>query len=1788
FLQAAAVARRQSTGRRQSLTSRMRESFSYIVAGSDVPRRPSSTFNRTAPPSLNHSRAHTANNSGSSTIAHSRRPSVSEEADSDKQNGAMTGDSDTPVFQLKTHSAAQSTPVVVTSSFAQGARGRNNTICMSALNTMSDTVNTVPNIESGGLPSIPSGELPSINESSPIADEPSQSDISKHGVSDGITVRDFEPGSRVHSRRNSLTQSIAPASRMHSRHSSISSVIGKTRILNAHHGVGSAAESLHVAGSRRGSIDSNHSAYDSSTHNNSNTSQTAEPVQAAVTARGSFSRPIQRQQPTRAESTDDNSSLISQVTERLEDLSFKAKGKLAASANMQTIAPISAAVPPPPPPPPPARRNNTFLDNLEREAASHLPPPRSVVDWPNATADKVATWFLDSIPGSVSMINAAPGMFGEPLTSRRRIVYTDNSSEYTLSSCSCSLCDNSSSNSSSSGESDGDESSEADARIGRVVGVRPIRTARNAGGGRPAAHSAAPDTELGARKYLSMANTMGPATYSGLNLPQPLVLNSIYSDRNESVKDESVKDAPEHNDDDDDEDDEDDGQSAGDTDTSDRQSDTEQPKSPTQLYEKATPQQFLLLSKPGGRFVPIDMVNGAILPTVIPPAVQHAYLTGGNTAHMMNVDASGSMNSYQMSMDPSMMHGSGIDLTATTGSFMCRSPSWQSESMPWVQNPPPLSFNSTGVYTKSPANIMDSELAKLPIAHHRSAFETVDSPVRRNTPDPYAQRSSFDGAQAVTGGGSPASLSQARSAAMHPDGETRKAITGASYTSMFKPGSASGAMSISNNLRSRRSLHRTSYEFLRGQQSALRLGPSPVNRGVSRSGAMTPVTAYPLGASAQYDRRQLGYAGLRGYIGGNNSHQRNSVGMLGNLRGEDGLASGYYTPLVANRGYSTGVSQGINQGLSSGTMPREPAPGYFSSVSTNASALNSGRAWADASRLNPRSYRNLPTAPALPSASPQRAQLMQRYSPSIIGWSSYKDNSALTTIRDSEDILENEENAPEHTRPSSATAAAAAYSSRVEMSISPAQDLASRAATTSPYGEMPVSAADRAYWMHMDPASARSHSSLGTGGSAHQVLPEEKEEDIEEAPAPMEFDVATYLVGGVTPGRRYRRVPRGPCEARAAGDAEETTTSDDHLRELVSMVTMDGTISCYDPERKVNHYIDLGLSDPVLGIWKAKMHDEICNPSPLEAMLRDGCMRLDDATGARLRRSTPAKRIYRRIGLSHRDLLDAVQFSAYIEDSVHMLNRIEGKQPKHRRRRSTRARTRPVSYGTSSEKPALGAIRRRQSPRKTLRSNTLTQSSRAGLNSRLRESLGYNRVGQAVRSIGTHLRDLAVSTQPSESTALAFTPSLGVTEDDISSSFSPSQRKLSATDNVRESYDDNAGDEVEASVPQGSSHPMSVTWPDAELMRQAIGPDIKAALAGWYGRNRNDFRRNLNVSDHLIVSTWRGSTYFVDVSTLMDIAHYSELFMHRWNSSTAAAVESALASDKDGVATDAQSCSLSTIYGHLSDFSDVSGLVSRLRSNASVVQFKFQDTVSAFLSDTYAPATGGPNVPCLFYVDYKDRIWAYYHLDEIAEMDDVYGATWLLDEPARLHTPESQHRAAENGIDFINYDKPFSVIDLAYRRINMDPWIPHCDDDELFNGLITSSHTNYPYSVKSWHKPGRPAKAPEPATDGLSVDDSQKPPRSESSHTPSETSAQMPAPHVNANVTGRYHCSQVPGPYLCPIWADINSVDLYDVGACNLLELAMPELLAMKHVFCRALNISLDSVDEKTNLATIP
>ncbi|KAJ1816150.1 hypothetical protein LPJ75_002123, partial [Coemansia sp. RSA 2598] len=458
--------RKHGSGRRMSLTSRMRENFTGIVSGWDTARKAASSVNHTAPPSLNHSRAHTANNSGTSTNAHSRVPSIGEEsADMDQINkvldsGAAAAASAASAAALSALSATESPSVSAPNSAAQYGpsykasaaahlspaaassagesrvpRMRHGAMGVSALGVVQEIPErrSIDNDSNAGSASSRSSVLSKADAENDA--EKSSSSSSEENVSPGVAGQP-EPtsvsglvdtlalhrrvgssGSRVNSRTGGLVKAIGSSgSRTHSRHGSVSSVAklrvsssaaaasampplaipGAEHELAADHGTNHAHSGID---SRRTSIGSNPSTRDDGTNNSSATGQQAAvPLEVTVSARGSFSKPNyqQQSQPPRPTDAEDNTSVISQVTERLTELTKRAKENISVSGIAESplaIAPLSRA-----------KAGSAFYEPFESDlAAVQLPPSRNVVDWSTATADKVATWFLDNIPGNVSV-----------------------------------------------------------------------------------------------------------------------------------------------------------------------------------------------------------------------------------------------------------------------------------------------------------------------------------------------------------------------------------------------------------------------------------------------------------------------------------------------------------------------------------------------------------------------------------------------------------------------------------------------------------------------------------------------------------------------------------------------------------------------------------------------------------------------------------------------------------------------------------------------------------------------------------------------------------------------------------------------------------------------------------------------------------------------------------------------------------------------------------------------------------------------------------------------------------------------------------------------------------------------------------------------------------------------------------------------------------------------------------------------------------------------------------------
>ncbi|KAJ1905075.1 hypothetical protein LPJ81_002127 [Coemansia sp. IMI 209127] len=1860
---------RSSTGRRTSISSRMREGFSGIVSGWDVSRRTSGSGNHTANPSTEHSRVQTRNHSANSTNTHSRKPSAGEEcADVEQpttETNAAEEANESRQREQKYLSSVHLSVSGTSTGDVQVQRARNNSVSIGPVGALQ----AIPERQSGDTERVGS----SISDIGSLAErEPERhADNGDTPKLSGLFVpRTGNSSSRAHSRNSSINRSNGPSTRAHSRHGSIASVTSRPRLPSTtlHDPDSAYALELRYGNScrtsRRGSIASNVSVHEGNAQGNP--TQPAVPLEAVVSAQGSFSKPSYAHPPVNVEAMDDNNSVISQVTERLTELRFEPRfeKKPANEPSGANTMPRYKK----------GKTNSSYFDGMDRDVLVQLPPSRGIVDWSATSVDKVATWFLDNIPGNVSMITAPAETFGAPVARQGQALFSDDSSTSSCSTCDCSMCGSGSED--ENGEfNDGSDKLAAAETTTLNVRVEPIA-------------------------YKVDANAK---ELSGLNLPKPLGLGSL----NKGKQAEPIRpfDHPD---------------SADNTDSP----AVELPKTESEAVVKKSLQQFLILSKPGGRFVPIDMINYAILSTVEPPPMPMSTFTGCNTAHMMNVDTSNATRNAQLaaSLGMSLQSLSTADVLGTSGSTGAyQLPSWQSESMPWIQNIRSGSYGSTGHIDKSPAGAPGAE-ASYSQNSRNSSNDMPGASSSRITEEPMISQfpsSVGDKSLSKSSGSADAHASPQPFSAV-PTSGSRKSVVSIGPPSMFNTAtSATGGTSISSNIRSIRSLHRLSSDGLRSQNFNAGYGPSPINRGMPLSGTMTPAgTGYPLGYG-QYDRRQLGFAGLRGYIGNTINRQHTIGNSLLSARADDSsLFSGYFTPFAsAGQQPTRPFSSGSGQGIGYGTMPREPIGQVLSSsVSSNASATNineRGAATAtvlryDGARQNQLMYRAASATPARSSASPQKGQHLPRYSPSMPGWSSYKEGNVLSSIRDQEplsridNVSRNSRNGPTEVDNLAIVETAPDVPSLghddssvlpgVITTASPSAETSAPAALASVYGHE--------FWRSAEPVSARSHSSLGTGTSGN-YLPTgdvKGEEEIEEAPQPVAMDVTTFMVGGVTAGKRLRRILHGPAGLghNTAGSAKPAVSAgysddmegkpgdkseidiggtDEYVAdELVSLVSMDCFITCYDPIRKISNTVNLNSKDPALGIWKIKMHEEISHPSPLETMLQDGCINLENNDfGNKLLSSTPAKRIYRRVGLSRRDLFHAVQYASYIEERVILLNRLERQRRKRARRivRKARSQTR-VGYGSIGDKKNSGGFKRDGSSPGLPKGNTLWRAGKAGFNGRFRDGLTrYHRVGQTVRNLGSQLRELATSGSTQQSAAMldlastalpVLTPHGTVNPGNSSAmqseystpnlSLSPTSRKRlvnvhpqihcstskldssgtskpTSGDNVDTSkgrllatsidftqpeMSSSTGQHLSSHVPSSGGNAAGGSLPnnllDAANSRRAYNSDIAATAVGWYGDNKNDFRRNLRVADHLVVSTWRGTTYFVDAGTILDIAHYNELFTNRWANSQAAASGTVSAqttksyadilantSEKDICETTDYSGHVgSSVYGSLSEFADISGLVSRLRANASVVQFKFQETVSAFLADTYAPATGGPNVPCLFYVDYKDRIWVYYHLDEISEVDDVYGATWYRNELESQHAMLSRAKGSTGNSELLNYDKPFSVVDLAYRRVGLDPWFP-LSDDSWFTDVVSFHERSYPYSFRS-----RRAHAVD--SGGVGSNTNNKLPKKSSSggvqkaetpnvsigtfYTHSDSSTNAIGMRANANATGSFHPSYVPGPFMCPIWADINAVDLYDVSVCNLLELVAPELLAMKDIFCKDIGINPDTVDEKVNLASIP
>ncbi|KAJ1948480.1 hypothetical protein EC988_005159, partial [Linderina pennispora] len=780
----------------------------------------------------------------------------------------------------------------------------------------------------------------------------------------------------------------------------------------------------------------------------------------------------------------------------------------------------------------------SIADMLERDVNLQLPPSRTVVDWSATKADKIATWFLDNIPGNISLVTAPVGAFGEGTAQRNSGFSSDSESECSCSSCSCSF---------SSSDSEGSTSSESD--YGNNPGTGDMGMKR-------------PSTQISLDASVPLAVPMdlpavAPVSHVGVNLPKPVGMSAIHKERqNEDTTCSSNGGA---------------GQQGPETDIpGSPHKSTPEPKAGEDVElarsGEEEEQAFLILSKPGGRFVPIDMVRGRLLSTVEPPPVPRPSDTGGNVTHMMNIDTSDSLRGLQMSAaaDLYVQQYAGVDISTLSSSYFGRSSSWHSNSIVWPTNIPIASYNSTGnPIDRSIAHASgDGPVPKSQRSHPSLADKTTPIPAHPAGDDSSVPPTPSDTGSFVSVNIAhrvPHDVGSAGSMLSGQPGSRRSQVSGGAQSYFNSVQSMSGGAPSASGIRPARGMYRGSNDGYRNSSGGSVGLNSLYLRGAATSGSATPV-----GTNAYSRMVTLGAAGLRGYIGNQTNRQRNSGSSSVHYRGDDSsLSSGMHTlnsAYTASRGYS----MGFGSNTASGVVLRDNLPIVPSTPSNMPAGQSlvtgtdrSAKHRLEVARQGAKGRRGSSSIPAVASASPQKGQHISRYSPSFAGWSaSYKESSILSTIRDQDDTDEAERGcAPEHDTSKSdvgvrGTVAATSSSGRkVPPGALPSDPLSTpvKDPYTSPFGDE----SGRSYWQHTEPQSVRSHSSLGTGTSAHQLaMGEEKEEEVEDAPQPMEADVATFMVGGVSTGKRKRAILSSITGDKMPADPETDDVDEQESNQL--------------------------------------------------------------------------------------------------------------------------------------------------------------------------------------------------------------------------------------------------------------------------------------------------------------------------------------------------------------------------------------------------------------------------------------------------------------------------------------------------------------------------------------------------------------------------------------------------------------------------------------------------------------
>ncbi|PVU99378.1 hypothetical protein BB559_000777 [Furculomyces boomerangus] len=251
--------------------------------------------------------------------------------------------------------------------------------------------------------------------------------------------------------------------------------------------------------------------------------------------------------------------------------------------------------------------------------------------------------------------------------------------------------------------------------------------------------------------------------------------------------------------------------------------------------------------------------------------------------------------------------------------------------------------------------------------------------------------------------------------------------------------------------------------------------------------------------------------------------------------------------------------------------------------------------------------------------------------------------------------------------------------------------------------------------------------------------------------------------------------------------------------------------------------------------------------------------------------------------------------------------------------------------------------------------------------------------------------------------------------------------------------------------------------------------DYDRSSLATYSKHLKDSSHLPDKPDFLVICTWRGNTYFVDLSlvkTFLADSMGRRLLSNKPKndgSFNKCAQEGSLtkkvsfSSDIQNETTQPISINNTKINvdskrsppsehdkDDAKNNSPKSKIATRI-SNCFVTQFKFLETINAFLAAPFAPMVGGPNVPCLFYVDYQHRVWVYYHLNSILDLGSTYGST-IISNGTQKGTKAGFSSDVVDGFDsnpekHLNFSENpkkivWNVAHMSLQRLYMYHWIP--------------------------------------------------------------------------------------------------------------------------------------------------